>query len=486
MLARRHFLAGFAATAVLGFNPVARKWVSVARADSPFDAVPRLDGVLLTDAASRAADAVDVGNIVHLTPVAVLRPGSVDDIIKMVLFCRRFHIKVAARGQGHTTSGQSQVENGLVIEMSSLNKIHSIGADSADVDAGVLWKDLLAASVALGLTPPALTGFIGLSIGGTLSVGGISASYTQGAQVDNVRELEVITGEGELKLCSPYLNPDLFQVVLAGLGQCAIITRAVVNLVPAKPLVRVFQINYTDNATFFRDMRTLVDRDELRDILTLWAPDGNGGFVYGLTAAQYFDPASPPDATFLLRGLSVTAASVAFADVPYQPYALRVDTGIDQLKAAGLWDGVLHPWFDVFLPAESVEAYVGQVIPSLAPDDVGAFGFMLLFPHKPPRVPRSFLRLPEGETVFLFDILTSAAAPGPEPAFQTRILNRNRTLFEKARDVGGTRYPIGSIPFDHADWIRQYGEDWPVFVALKQRFDPDGILTPGPGIFPPA
>ena len=92
----------------------------------PFDRVPPLDGVLVTDPTSLAGAARDVGEIVHDTPVAVLRPGSVEDIQKMIRFCRRFRIKAAARGQGHTTFGQSQVEGGLVIEMGTLNAIHSI------------------------------------------------------------------------------------------------------------------------------------------------------------------------------------------------------------------------------------------------------------------------------------------------------------------------------------------------------------------------
>src|SRR5438105_583891 len=125
MVSRRQVLAGFGAATVLGFNPSSRTWISVAEAASPFDHVPALDGTLETDPTSVAPFGVDLGNIIHNTPVAVLHPGSVQDIEKMVRFCRRHKIKVAARGQGHTTFGQSQVQGGLVIAMNSLNQIHS-------------------------------------------------------------------------------------------------------------------------------------------------------------------------------------------------------------------------------------------------------------------------------------------------------------------------------------------------------------------------
>ena len=33
------------------------------------------------------------------------------------------------------------------------------------------------------------------------------------------------------------------------------------------------------------------------------------------------------------------------------------------------------------------------------------------------------------------------------------------------------------------DWIAHYGRAFPRFSNLKRRYDPQGILTPGPGIF---
>jgi len=63
------------------------------------------------------------------------------------------------------------------------------------------------------------------------------------------------------------------------------------------------------------------------------------------------------------------------------------------------------------------------------------------------------------------------------------MLARNRRWFEAARRVGGTRYPISAIPFDRGDWARQYDGVFADLVQAKRRYDPDGILTPGPGIF---
>src|SRR5215475_5873778 len=87
MATRRQFLAGLGAGAlVVGFDPATRLWVNPADASElpSFDRVPPLDGTLHLDLATRQADARDLGRMVEHLPYAVLRPGSVQDIQKMV------------------------------------------------------------------------------------------------------------------------------------------------------------------------------------------------------------------------------------------------------------------------------------------------------------------------------------------------------------------------------------------------------------------
>ena len=54
-----------------------------------------------------------------------------------------------------------------------------------------------------GLTPPVLTDYLNLSVGGTLAVGGVGATTPRyGLQSDNVLEIDVVTGRGEVLTCS--------------------------------------------------------------------------------------------------------------------------------------------------------------------------------------------------------------------------------------------------------------------------------------------
>jgi FAD/FMN-containing dehydrogenase len=472
-----------------GFDPTNRRWLSQAEAAGcpTFVDAPALDGVLLLDDGARAADSRDKGNIAFQTPCAVLRPGSVEDIQRMIRYCRRYDLKVATRGQAHTMFGQS-LSPGLVIESGSLNRIHSIGPEGADVDAGARWKDLLIASFDHGLTPSVLTGYTNLSIGGTLSVGGMSGRNYAGAQVDHVRELEVVTGVGNVHRCSAENHSDLFEAVLAGLGQCGVMTRATLELVPAKQLARLYNPTYADTATFFQDIRTLANRNELSEVFNIWmpAPDGNG-FVAQVQAVQYFNPDSPPDDAHLMRGLSMPPEAVPFRDMTYLEYELNVDVLIDFFQANFGWNDLIKPWYDVWLPESTIEQHVNDVLPTLTPLDVGPFGFLLLFPLHRSGLTRPFFRMPEPDGhpfVYLFDVLTASPSGTTPPTYVTDMLARNRRWFERARALGGTRYPISAIEFTPEDWEQHYGALWTEFRKRKQRFDPDNILAPGLGIFP--
>jgi cytokinin dehydrogenase len=169
---RRHVLGGLAAGAlVTGFDPVSRDWVTDRAAGFP---VPRLKGQLLLGGPAAEAAADDFGHIIHRQPRAVLQPGDVNDVVVMVRFCNEHRIPVAARGQGHATYGQAQVAGGLVIDTGPLDAI-GVGTDTVEVQAGARWSSLLNATLPHRLTPPVLTDYLELSVGGTLSVGGSAA-----------------------------------------------------------------------------------------------------------------------------------------------------------------------------------------------------------------------------------------------------------------------------------------------------------------------
>jgi cytokinin dehydrogenase len=66
-----------------------------------------------------------------------------------------------------------------------------------------------------------------------------------------------VTGSGELLTCSPELNSELFRMSLAGLGQCGVIVRARVRLIPAPGYVATHTLTYDDMDEFLGDQGRL-------------------------------------------------------------------------------------------------------------------------------------------------------------------------------------------------------------------------------------
>lgn len=148
--------------------------------------------------------AKDFGNIYHFLPSAVLYPKSVSDISSTVKHIfdmgTTTDITVVARGHGHSLEGQAQAYRGVVISMESLRAPamrfeHAGELPFVDVSAGELWINILHESLKLGLTPKSWTDYLHLTVGGTLSNAGISGqAFKHGPQINNVYQLEVVTG----------------------------------------------------------------------------------------------------------------------------------------------------------------------------------------------------------------------------------------------------------------------------------------------------
>ncbi|MBY8881462.1 FAD-binding protein [Actinacidiphila acidipaludis] len=492
---RRTVLHGLAAgVGVIAFDPLTRSWVTgkaapASAAGSGFAHVPPLDGTLLTDPASLDADADDFGHIVHRRPAAVLRPGSVADVVAMVRFCNTHRIQIAARGQGHGTNGQAQVEGGLIIETAPLDGIGPVrpgpaGTGTVTVGAGTVWSAVVHATLAHGLTPPVFTDYLELSVGGTLSVGGLGGqSHLHGAQVDNVTELQVVTGAGELVTCSPARRPDLFRAVLAGLGQCAVIVSATLRLVTAPTSVRHFLLPYTDLETFLDDQRRLAEDDRFAYVEGEVAPDAQGAFTgYVLEAVAYGPPAGPaPDDAALLSGLRYDKAGAITAEtLGYFDFLNRLAGGVAALEQAGLWSWA-HPWLNLLLPGDRAADLARTLLGRLTGQDTGPGGVVLLYPLTGRRLHTPLLRVPDDPVPYLLAVLWTLDPADPAPiAARTAA---NHAAYELVRAAGGTQYPVGSIPMTPADWRAQYGRAWPEFTAAKHRYDPRGLLAPGQHVF---
>lgn len=370
-----------------------------------------------------AAD--DFGHIVHIQPAGVLRPSSVADV---VVALQEGH-PLRARGQGHSTAGQAQQAGAVIVDMSYLNAILSVTSSYVEVEAGARWSEVLAATLPRGLTPPVLTDYLELSVGGTLSLGGIGgAAHQHGLQADNVLSLDVLLPDGEIQTCGA--GDRLFDRVRAGEGSHGIIVRARLRLIPAPARARRYLLHYSDLAQFLNDQRTLMASRRLHYLEGQAKP----GWFYELEAVAYYS-GDQPDADSLLGDLSHEFVE-SVEDLTYWEFLNRLAPGEQFLRSVGDWQRP-HPWTGVFLPDSVADAFLAGWLASKTVDAVGENGTVLIYPFDTGLVTAPLLRVPDEPVAFLFAVL--GTAPDNETGL-ARMITGHRDLRDRALAAGGTIY----------------------------------------------
>jgi cytokinin dehydrogenase len=475
---RRMFLgAGLGVTAALASRASGLTTSAQAASleSSPFP------GKVSLDPDVRAVTAHDFGRLIHRQPRGVLRPASSADVASLMRWAKGQGVKVSARGQGHSIYGRALVEDGVVVDMSAMSAIHDIGQDRIVVDAGVTWRDLLDKTLTQGLTPPVLTNYLGLSVGGTIAVGGIgAASSRHGTQTDNVVALDVVTGEGNEVSCSATEKPDLFDAVRAGLGQCGIVTRATLRLVRAPERVRRFQLFYRDLPALAADQRRALMEGRFDQLQGAILPDGSGAWRYQLDGAVFHGSGSAPDDKAVLAGLSDERGAAVIADLTYREDALAFGKFETLLRSKGQWFNP-QPWLLTFLRGTNAEQVVAGILAGLTGDAVGPFGRITIYPLVTKAFRTPLVRLPAEDIVSVFNLIRIPASN--DAATAERMLAENRMLYDRIREAGGIQYPVGAFAMSPGDWEVHFGSGWPPLREAKQRYDPGRLLVPGYNLF---
>ncbi|TDC62301.1 FAD-binding protein [Actinomadura sp. GC306] len=373
----------------------------------------------MLDAGGPARSGRDFGGIVECAPLRVVRPASAEEVADAVRTAAAQGAEVVPRGMGHSTYGQS-LTRGVSLDMRGLTGVE-VGQGQAVAAAGATWREVLAATLPLGLTPPVLTDHLDMTVGGTLSAGGVGGtSHVHGTQADNVRALDVVV-DGEPVTCSPAVRPALFDAVRGGLGRHGVITAATLRLVPASERVLSCTIPCRDAADVLR-----VQRETRADHISAQVKPVETGWAYEVKAVLYGDGHEPP------AGTSETE------ELPYAAFCDRMRPDVEKLIALGEWARP-HPWGMVFLPMSRAAAVIEATLAAMTPGDLGLSGVILIKALRIGRVP-----MPAApDAPVLFSVLRTAS---PGCASVPEMLAANRALLALARAEGGTRYAVDSVP----------------------------------------
>ncbi|MPY91021.1 MAG: FAD-binding protein [Luteitalea sp.] len=499
-LARRAFLTRALAAPsalVVGFDPDKRSWVmdgssgpGVPRGQTapdgggrPLEGLPRLAGRVSFDEASLDAAALDNGNIVHRQPRAVLQPASVEDIVAMVRYANRHGLHIAMRGQGHSVYGQTHAEAGIVVDSSTLDRVLHVASDSVDAQAGATWAALNRVTVEKGLTPAVMPDTMTLTVGGGVSVGTWGhTSHRFGGLVDMVSELDVVTGEGQLVTCSSQREPELFEMVLAGLGQCALIVRARVRLVRAPDRVVRQNLVYEDLDAFYADQQRLVEDGRFEHLEGRFMKDSGGRWRPRIEVGS-FSASTDAELAELQRGLRFASRDAAvrrsypeyletksFVPLPAEPPER------DEMRASRRNPSIVG-WLPLSAGQSFIEAHVLGSAAALGDTWVVASSVM-----DTTRFTRPLFKMPDERLAVSFWLFRSA--PVDDRRLFEELLASGGDLIDRMRTVGGKRYPPYGLVRAQSEWEEHYGPDvWQRLVRAKRQFDPNNVLTPGPGIF---
>ncbi len=245
---RRHFVKTSVAAAVaLSFQQqLVRAAISGSEGEVPSDILANsLDGsdVTLTKSAVQEFGESLRGNLIlpgseaydnarlllnaqfNQYPALVVQPFSAADVSAAVRFAAENNLLTAVKCGGHAFAGQSSCDGGIQIDLSKMRWVRvDPQKKRAWISGGSLLGELDFETMAHGLATTAgsvsHTGVGGLTLGG--GFGRLGRKY--GLSIDNVKSVDIVTADGELRHASATENPDLYWAVRGGGGNFGVVT----------------------------------------------------------------------------------------------------------------------------------------------------------------------------------------------------------------------------------------------------------------------
>jgi len=402
-------------------------------------------------------------------PAFIVQPRGAADVRNAVQFARASNLLVAVKCGGHSPSGKSTCERGMLIDLSLLRGVQvDAGARIAHVAGGSLLGDLDHEAMARGLVTTAgtvsHTGVGGLTLGG--GFGRVARRF--GLALDNVRSVEIVTGQGEILHASAQENPELFWGVRGGGGNFGVVTAFDFDLHPMQRQVVGGSI--------------LFPLEQARSVLSFYSDyEGVAPDDLYLSAAMI----SNAD----LRGITGVAFSVC-----YSGPASRADEILRTIRSAG------KPMMDGLTTVDYVALQrSGDLDEKRAIGSYTKTGFLKQIPPR------------------LIDAVISGLEPHPERAVAVGFQHCGGAISRVAPDA--TAFPHRGIhatslltadwlsttdPTPHLEWLREYWKsiephtdgfytndvidetqkqvdenylgNYPRLVALKNRYDPANLF----------
>ncbi len=434
---------------------------------------------------------VDDASRMNQTEVQEVRrvPVDIDDaeqqLVALLVRAVEEQWKVSIAGARHSMGGHTIYPGGIAIDMLPLNRM-SLDASSniLHVQAGALWKDVIAYLDDHGRSVAVMQSNNSFSIGGSISVNCHGWQYGRPPIASTVRSFRLLKADGTIVRCSREQHAELFSLVLGGYGLFGIILEVDLEVVPnrryrirrsvlpAGPGLRNFddhvrphpgtamvfaRMNVSD-ARFLQDMILCVITDEP-------APDGTipplSDRGHANLRRHIFRGSVASDYGKRLRWTMEAKVHPEVAgSVTSRNQLLNEGVEVFQNRSDDSTD-ILH---EAFLPHATVAAFVDRlrtIIPAHGGD------LLNLTVRSVEEDGDTFLRYADQPMLSLVMLFNHARTPAADQAMEAM----TREIIDAALDAGGRFYLPYRLHATPEQFVRAYPRA-PEFFQLKRKYDP--------------
>jgi glycolate oxidase len=214
------------------------------------------DASLITDQEGRRTFETDALTAYRCLPLAVVLPGSTEEVSAILRFCHENHIKVVPRGAGTSLSGGAlPLEDSIVLCLTRMNKVLSVDLVNrvARVEAGITNTGITEAVAGEGFFyAPDPSSQIACTVGGNVATNSGGAHCLKyGVTTNNVLGVRMVLMTGEIvDIGGPSLDPpgyDFLALIVGSEGQLGVVTEVTVRLLKAAEGARPMLLGFASN-----------------------------------------------------------------------------------------------------------------------------------------------------------------------------------------------------------------------------------------------
>jgi len=391
------------------------------------------------------------------SPSCVVLATGVDDIRDALRAADDHGLALAVRSGGHSLSGSSSNDGGLVVDLSQMSAVRVVdrGRRLVRVQPGARWG-----AVAEALRPHRLAissgNFGNVGVGGLATGGGIGwLVRSAGLTIDHIREVRLVLADGSPVTANATQHPDLFWAVRGAASQVGIVVDFLFEAVdlPGVGIAR-FEVGLA------KSRRPLVQWDFLvrhapRELTLELQMQGQTGAVTAVWAGTDLEAAAAALAPF--TGIGPVRGSARFRTVPYAALVPRSHEhpNVGQQRAVthnGMVDTVTNEVESTVLDAAAGGVFMQFRSLGGAISDI-------------PADATSYANRHQSEL-----IIGTVFHPGDEPHLD-RVWNRLRPAFT------GAYFNFETRPTATTSRLAFPPDTWRRLHQLRQRYDPQSVLS---------